>query len=239
MQDALETLRPGLTGLRTDTAIFRPADYLDEALDNLALALLIGGVLMLLVLVACRLRWRSLIVALVAVPLSLLAAALALDLLGQGFNAIMFAGLAAAIAVVVDEAVVATDRVTQALRQRPEDAERTRTSVIVTASAEVRRPLTYATLIVLLAIAPVVVMEGRPGAFFGPAATAYVVGVLAAAVVALTVTPALTSFLTARWQPSAGRTGQALPAQDRVPVGTRARRPEPRHRCWRWRACAP
>ena len=201
VQDALETLRPGLTGLRTDSASFRPADYLDEALDNLALALLIGGVLMLLVLVACRLQWRSLIVALVAVPLSLLAAALALDLLGQGFNAIMFAGLAATIAVLVDEAVVATDRVTQALRLRPDDAERTRTAVIVTASAEVRRPLTYATLIVLLAIAPVVVMEGRPGAFFGPAATAYVVGVLAAAVVALTVTPALTSFLTARWQP--------------------------------------
>ena len=84
----------------------------------------------------------------------LLVAALVLDLLGQGFNAIMFAGLAAAIAVVVDEAVVATDRVTQALRQHPAGAERTRTSVIVAASAEVRRPLTYATLIVLLAIAP-------------------------------------------------------------------------------------
>jgi Cu/Ag efflux pump CusA len=201
VKDALETLRPGLTGIRTDSAIFGPADYLDEAMDNLALALLIGGVLMLLVLVACRFRWRSIIVALVAVPLSLLVAALVLDLLGQGFNAIVFAGLAAAIAVVVDEAVVATDRVTRALRQRPADAERTRMSVIVAASAEVRRPLTYATLIVLLVIAPVVAMQGRPGAFFGPAATAYVVGVLAATVVALTVTPALTSFLTARWQP--------------------------------------
>ena len=117
--DALEALRPGLTGMRTDSAVFRPADYVEKALDNLALALLIGGVLMLLVLVACRLRWRSIVVALVAVPLSLLAAALALDLLGQGFNAIMFAGLAAAIAVVVDEAVVATDRVTRALRATP------------------------------------------------------------------------------------------------------------------------
>jgi len=202
VRDALETLRPGLTGIRTDTEIFSPADYLHEALDNLGLALLIGGMLMLLVLVACRFRWRSIIVALVAVPLSLLVAALVLDLLGQGFNAIVFAGLAAAIAVVVDEAVVATDRVTRALRTRPADVELTRSSVIVAASAEVRRPLTYATLIVLLAVAPVVVMQGRPGAFFGPAATAYALGVLAAAAVALTVTPALTSFLTARWQPT-------------------------------------
>lgn len=204
VRDALETLRPGLTGIRTDTQIFSPADYLHEALDNLGLALLVGGVLLLLILVACRLRWRSIIVALVAVPLSLLVAALVLDVLGQGFNAIVFAGLAAAIAVVVDEAVVATDRVTRALRARPADAAESRSSVIAAASAEVRRPLTYATLIVLLVVAPVVVMKGRPGAFFGPAATAYALGVLAAAAVALTVAPALTSFLTARWQPSQG-----------------------------------
>ncbi len=202
VRDALETLRPGLTGIRTDMEIFSPADYLHEAMGNLRLALLIGGTLMLLVLVACRFRWRSIIVALVAVPLSLLVGALVLDLLGQGFNAIVFAGLAAASAVVVDEAVIATDRVTRALRARPADAEWTRSSVIVAASAEVRRPLTYATLIVLLVVAPVVVMQGRPGAFFGSAATAYALAVLAAAAVALTVTPALTSFLTARWQPT-------------------------------------
>ncbi len=109
---------------------------------------------------------------------------------------------------------------------------------IVTASAEVRRPLTYATLIVLLAIAPVVVMEGRPGAFFGPAAIAYVVGVLAAAVVALTVTPALTSFLTARWQPR-----QAEPAgHSRLRTGYLSaveRVGRSRVTAWRWRACAP
>jgi CzcA family heavy metal efflux pump len=201
VEDALDTLRPGLAGISMDTGVLNPAGYVEEALDNLGLALLIGAALMLVVLVACRFRWRSIIVALVAVPLSLLVAALVLDLLGQGFNAIAFAGLAAAIAVVVDEAVVATERVMQALRQQPPDAEPTRTWMIVAASAEVRRPLGYATLIVLLVIAPLVVMQGRPGAFFGPAATAYVVGVLAAAVVALTVTPALTSFLTAKWQP--------------------------------------
>jgi Cu/Ag efflux pump CusA len=202
VQDALETLRPGLAGLRTDTSVFRPSDYLDEALGNAATVLLGGVVLMLLVLVACRFRWRSVVVALVAVPVSLLVAAFVLDLFGQAFNAMVFAGLAAAITVVVDEAVVATDRAVRTLSQHPADEERTRTSVIVGATAEVRRPLTYATLIVLLVVAPVLVMEGRPGAFFGPAVTAYVVGVLAAVVVAVTLTPALTSVLTARWRPA-------------------------------------
>lgn len=199
LEDALEELQPGLTGIRTDTGIFRPADYIERSLKNLSLAAGMGGVLMLLALVACRLRWRSLLVAVVTIPLSMLVAAIVFDLLGQSFNAIALAGLAAAVAVVVDEAVVATDRVTGVLRQRRDD--RSVGSLIVGASAEVRRPLVYATLVVLLPIVPVVVMQGRPGDFFGPLALAYVVGVLAATVVALTVAPALTSFLSARWKP--------------------------------------
>jgi Cu/Ag efflux pump CusA len=200
VEDALEELQPGLTGVRTDTAIFRPADYIDSALENLAFASVIGGILMLLALVACRFRWRSLLVAVITIPFSVVVAAIVFDLLGQGFNAIALAGLAAAVAVVVDEAVVATDRVTVALRQRGED-DRTPASRIVVASAEVRRPLVYATLIVLLPIVPVVVMQGRPGDFFGPLAMAYVVAVLAATVVAFVVAPALASFLSARWKP--------------------------------------
>ena len=201
VEEALDELQPGLADLETDTEMLSPGDYLDEASGNVAVALLVGGVLMLLVLLACRPGWRSIIVALVTVPLSLLSAALVLDLLGQGFNAIAFAGLAAAVAVVVDEAVVATDRVMRSLRQLPSGAEPTRTSAIVAASVDVRRPLVYATLIVLLAIVPVAVIQGRPGEFFRPAAIAYVVGVLTAMVVALTVAPAMASYLTAQWQP--------------------------------------
>jgi Cu/Ag efflux pump CusA len=201
VEDALEELQPGLTGIRTDTAFFRPADYLESALENLGLASAIGGVLMLLAMVACRFRWRSLLVAVVTIPLSVLVAAIVFDLLGQSFNAIVLAGLAAAVAVVVDEAVVATERVARALQQRGDDDDRTIASLVVAASAEVRRPLVYATLIVLLPIVPVVVMQGRPGEFFGPLALAYVLAVLAATVVALTVAPAMTSFLSARWKP--------------------------------------
>jgi Cu/Ag efflux pump CusA len=201
VEDALEDLRPGLGGIQSDTTVFRPVDYLDRAMDNLALALLFGAVLALLVLVACRFRWRSILVAVVTVPLSLLVAALVLDALGQGFNAIVFAGLAAAVTVIVDEVVVATDRVTRSWRQQRTTEMPPPPTLVATALAEVRRPLTYATLVVLLVTVPVVVMEGVAGAFFGPVVLAYVAGVLAAMAVALTVTPALTSLLIARWQP--------------------------------------
>jgi Cu/Ag efflux pump CusA len=201
VEDALDDLRPGLTGVRTDTGVFRPADYLDRALDNLALALLIGAALALLALVACRFRWRSILVAAVTVPLSLLVAAVVLDGLGQGFNAIVLAGLAAAVTITVDEAVIGTDRVTRLWRQQQDGNAPPLSSVLVTAAAEVRRPLAYATLIVLLVTLPVVVMQGVSRAFFGSVALAYAAGVMAAVVVALTVAPALTTLLMERWQP--------------------------------------
>ena len=201
VEDALEALRPGLTGITSDTTVFRPADYVSEALDNLGLAALIGGLLMLLTLVALRLSWRATLVALVTVPLSLISAALVLHLAGQGLNALVFAGLAAAIAVVVDEAVAPSARVVRGLHDsRLAGETRSVTSTITETSATARRPLVYATLVALLAILPVAVLGGRPGAFFTPMVWAYALAVAAATLVAVTVTPALTAVLFARWR---------------------------------------
>ena len=206
VEDALDTLRPGLTGVATDTSIFRPADYIDDALSNLGFALLAGGILMLLVLAALGFRWRSLLITVVTVPLSLVAAALMLELLGQGFNAIVLAGLAAAIAVVVDEAVVPSDHVMRRLNEhRLDGSGESIFTVIRESSAEVRRPLMYATGIVLLAIVPVAVLGGRPGAFFAPMALAYAVAVVVAMLVALTVTPGLAMMLAAKLGPAKSR----------------------------------
>jgi len=201
VEDALEALRPGLTGITSDTTVFRPADYVGEALDNLGLAVLIGALLMLLTLVALRFSWRATLVAVVTVPMSLISAALVLHLAGQGLNALVFAGLAAAIAVIVDEAVAPSDRVVRSLHQSRLAGETPAiTSTIAEASAAARRPLVYATLVALLAIVPVAVLGGRPGAFFTPMVWAYALAVAAATLVAITVTPALTALLFSRWR---------------------------------------
>ena len=216
VEDALEELQPGLATLDMDTTSFKPAHYVSEALDNLALAGLVGGILMLLVLLVCRFRWRSALIALVTIPLSWVAAALVLHLMGQTFNAITLAGLAAAVAIVVDEAIAPTDRVLRRLGQRRRAGDTTVTSMIVLdASTEARRPLMYATVIGLLVLVPVLVMGGVPGDFFGPLVTAYAVAVLVATVVALTVTPALTSLLTSGWKPSTG-VGRWAQTTDRI-----------------------
>ncbi len=218
VQDALEELQPGLASLEMDTTSFQPADYVSSALDNLALAGLVGFALLVLALLALRFRWRSALIAFVTIPLSLMAAALVLYLMGQTFNVITLAGLAAAVAIVVDEAVAPTDRVLRRLGQRRRAGDTTVTSMIVLdASTEARRPLVYATLISLLVVVPVVVMVGAPGDFFGPLVTAYAVAVVAAMVVALTVTPALTSLLMSGWKPpSPGRMGRSADRITRV-----------------------
>lgn len=196
VEDALEQLAPGLTGLQTDTSVFRPADVIDEALGNLTTAILIGALLLVLALVAVLMRWRTLLVALITVPTSLVAAAVVLELLGETFNAITFAGLALALAVVVDDAVTGAENIARRLaRRRAEGSEAPLAATVLDATREIRSPLGYGALIALLVIVPVAIMEGRPGAFLAPLAAAYAVAVVAATILALTLTPALAVLL--------------------------------------------
>ena len=205
VQEALEGLRPGLTGINTDTSWFAPADYVEAAANNLGLAIALSAGLLLLTLLALRFHWRAVLVGVFTVPVSVISAALVLNLLGYGLNALVVAGLAAAVAIVVDEAIAPQGAVLRRLRARSASPDAEPTWVAIQqALATVRRPLIYAGLIALLAILPVAVLEGRPGAFFSPMVAAYTTAVLAALVVGMTVGPALNSLVFARWQPKAG-----------------------------------
>jgi CzcA family heavy metal efflux pump len=199
VEKALDKLKPGLSGMQTDTSVFRPASFIEDAIDNLTLALVIAGVLLALALAAFLFRWRTVLIALVTIPVSLVAAALVLDALGETFNAISFAGLVVALAVVIDDAVVGAENVARRLRQHREaGSDASTAAIVIEATREVRSPMAYATIIALLAIVPIAIMEGRPGAFFEPLALAYALAVAAATLVALTLTPALSLLLFSR-----------------------------------------
>ena len=159
VEDALDKLRPGLSGMQTDTSVFRPATFIEDAVDNLALALIIAGVLLALAVAAFLFQWRMVLISLVTIPVSLVAAALLLDLLGETFNAISVAGLAVALGLVIDDAIVSVENVARRLsRQRAEGSDRSTAGIVLDASYEMRSPLAYATLIALLAIVPVAIM---------------------------------------------------------------------------------
>ena len=202
VEKALDKLKPGLAGMQTDTSVFRPATFVEDAIDNLTLAVVIAGILLALILAAFLFQWRTVLIALITIPVALVAAALVLDALGETFNAISFAGLAIALALVIDDAVVGAENVARRLRKsREAGTDMSVSQVVVDATHEVRSPLGYATLIVLLAIVPVAIMAGRPGAFFEPMALAYALAAVAAMVVALTLTPALSLMLFSRGKP--------------------------------------
>ncbi|HSV68271.1 MAG TPA: efflux RND transporter permease subunit [Mycobacteriales bacterium] len=201
VEEAMAALTPGLSGVQIDTTVYRPASFLETALHNLGIRGLIGLVLVGALLLAFF-SWRVALISFVTIPLALVAAAYVLYLRGAPFNMMILAGLAAALGAVVDDAVVGVDVVRRRLRERRgSDDGRSTSAVIVEALLEVRGPLMYATLVVLIAALPVAVLGGVAGSFTRPLVVAYCLAVLASMLVALTVTPALAHLLLAGARP--------------------------------------
>ena len=199
MEDALAALRPGFSAINFDASLFRPATFLEMAIANLTRTLVISALLAVLILGAFFYGWRTALISLVAILLSLVAALFMLYLRGATLNAMVLAGLVVALGLIIDDAVVDIEHIMQRLRQnRQEGNFKSAESVILKASAEMRGVLLLATLVTLLAIVPVFFMSGMFSAVFQPLAISYILAVLAAMAVALLVTPALSLILLSR-----------------------------------------
>jgi len=192
----LAAIQPGLPGMEFDATLFRPATFIEMAMANLGRTLVISALLVALVLGAFLYGWRTALISLVAILTSLVAALFVLYLRGDTLNAMVLAGLAIALGLVIDDAIVDVERIMKRLRQnREQGGLRSTPTVILEAAGETRDPIFFATLITLLAVLPVFFIEGVSGGLFQPVAISYALAVLAAMVVALTVTPALSVIL--------------------------------------------
>lgn len=192
VEDALEELAPGLPGIAVDHTIFRPATFIEHSIGNLSNAILLGALLMIIMLVGFLWEWRTALISVIAIPLSLVAAGLVLHARGATINTMILAGFVIALGDIVDDAIIDIENVVRRLRQHRAEGTRVPTArIILDASLEVRSAIVYATLIEVVAIAPIFMLQGLSGSFFRPLATAYALALLASMVVALTVTPAL------------------------------------------------
>jgi CzcA family heavy metal efflux pump len=199
VEAALEGLKPGLKGVEVDSTIFRPATFIEMALGNLNKALLIGCMLVVVVLSLFLFDWRTAFISLTAIPLSLVAAGLALHYTSSTVNTMVLAGLILALGEVVDDAIIDVENIQRRLRLNREAGDPESPFLIVLkASLEVRSAIVYATLIVVLVFLPVFLLDGLAGSFFRPLAVSYVLAVLASLAVALTLTPALSLLLLPR-----------------------------------------
>ncbi len=196
VEAALEALRPGLADLEIDPTIFRPATFIEMSLANLNQAMLIGCVLVILVLAFFLNDWRTALISVLAIPTSLLAAALVLHYRGGTINTMVLAGLVIALGEVVDDAIIDVENIMRRLRlNRAAGNPNSSFQVVLNASLEARSAVVYGSVIVALVLLPVFMLEGVSGSFFRPLAFSYVLAILASLLVALTITPAMSLLL--------------------------------------------
>ncbi len=196
---ALDEIQSELpVGMELDSRLFRQADFIELALANLNGALRDGTLLVVLVTLLFLANLRAGAITLLAIPLSLLAAVVGVRLAGLSINSMTLGGMAIAVGALVDDAIVDVENVVRRLRENaalPEAARRPVLEVVYRASREIRASIVYATLIVMLVFLPLFFLVGVEGRLLQPLGLAYLIALGASLVVALTVTPALCSYL--------------------------------------------
>jgi CzcA family heavy metal efflux pump len=176
--------------------LFRPADYIERSLQSLGGHLLIGGLLVIIVLYGVLFDVRTAFISALAIPLSLLSAAVVLLAAGFNLNIMVLGGLAIALGEVVDDAIIDTENIFRRLSEnRRLTKPRPLARVVFAASMEVRGSVVYASFIVALGFLPLLTLGGVAGRLFAPLGQAYILAILLSLLVALTVTPSLCFLL--------------------------------------------
>ena len=192
-------------GIHIDSDIFRQQRFIDASINNIKEALFEGAIFVIIVLFIFLMNWRTTVISLITIPLSLLVSIIVLHLMGMTLNTMSIGGMAIAIGSLVDDAIVDVENVFKRLRQArttPQTSQTPQTlttkellDVVFNASREVRMPILNSTLIIVVCFLPLFFLSGMEGRMLVPLGIAFILSLFASTVVALTLTPVLCSFL--------------------------------------------
>lgn len=195
----LEVLKKSLPpDVIIDTKIFRQADFIETSVNNVQNALIEGGIFVAIILFLFLGSFRTTFISLLAIPLSLLGAILAMELLGMTINTMSLGGMAIAIGSLVDDAIIDVENVYKRLRQNvllPLSERKSSFTVVFEASKEIRASILNATLIIMVAFLPLFFLSGMEGKMLQPLGISFIVSLFVSLIVAMTLTPLLSKML--------------------------------------------
>lgn len=196
---ALEDIAAQLpAGVEINPHIFRQANFIETAIANLQHTLLEGIFFICIVLIIFLLNWRTTVISLIAIPVSLLVTIIVLKLLGLTINTMSLGGMAIAIGALVDDAIIDVENIYKRLRenvQRPPAARKSVVTVVYEASTEIRNSIMIATLIIVVSFTPLFLLSGMEGRLLQPLGISFIVSLLTSLIVAVSITPVLGSYL--------------------------------------------
>lgn len=190
-----KTLPPDV---KLDTRIFRQADFIEKSVKNVQVSLLEGALFVVIILFLFLGSFRTTIISLLAIPLSLLGAILVLHALGMTINTMSLGGMAIAIGALVDDAIIDVENVYKRLRQnrlKPKEEQQSSFTVVFEASKEIRASILNATLIIMVAFIPLFFLSGMEGRMLQPLGIAFITSLFVSLLVAMTLTPLLSKML--------------------------------------------
>ncbi|MBR1266342.1 efflux RND transporter permease subunit [Bradyrhizobium sp. AUGA SZCCT0222] len=193
IEQALKEITASLpTGMKADQIIFRQANFIETSIGNVQRVLLEAGAVVAIVLFLFLMNWRTTVISLAAIPVSILTTAVVFYFAGLSINTMTLGGIAIAIGELVDDAVVDVENIFRRLREnRALEHPRPAFDVVVSASQEVRSGIVYATAIIVLVFVPLFALSGIEGRLFAPLGQAYIISILASLAVSITLTPVM------------------------------------------------
>lgn len=180
--------------VKMDTKIFRQADFIEASVNNVGRALLEGALFVVIILFLFLGSFRTTVISVIAIPLSLLGAVIVLYFLGMNINTMTLGGMCIAIGSLVDDAIIDVENVYKRLRQnhkKPKEERESIFNVVFEASKEIRASILNATMIIIVAFIPLFFLTGMEGRMLKPLGVAYIVSLFISLIVAMTVTPLL------------------------------------------------